>query len=97
MRVRVCVCMRVSLCVCLRVRACVCVACCPSRGGALPAMSPVGEDPAASHQAPQRGPGAQVQPQGQALPPALPLPEEQARRLLCPHPAGSMLARLAIA
>lgn len=60
----------------------------PCRGGAFPAVSPVREDFATSHQTSHRCAGTQVQPEEQTRSSTLPLPEKQTRRLLCPHSAG---------
>lgn len=76
---------------------CVCLGVCmhPScRGGAFQAVSPVREDPAASHQAPQRCAGAQVQPQEQTFSSTLPLSKKQTCRLLCPRSAGTFLNQI---
>lgn len=51
-------------------------------------MSPVREDPVASHQTSKHCAGTQVQPEKQAHSSTLSLPEKQTRRLLCPHSAG---------
>lgn len=58
------------------------------RGWTVPAVSPVREDLAASHQTSQCCAGTQVQPQEETHSSTLPLPEKQTCRLLCPHSAG---------
>ncbi len=72
---------------------CMCVFVCvymhlSCRGGAFQAVSPVREDPTASHQTSQCCAGTQVQPQEQTRSSTLPLPEKQTCRLLCPRSAG---------
>lgn len=58
------------------------------RGGAVPAVSPVGKDPTPSHQTCQCCAGTQVQPKEQTGSSTLPLPEKQTCWPLCPHSAG---------